>query len=77
MAFTIVCGLRLATGSSRSKTWSRTLEKMPPTFEADASDDSMTDGSAESMDGNEEEGTTCELAPPQVALVRAHSCPAL
>jgi hypothetical protein len=49
---------------------------MPPTFEADASDDSMTDGSAESMDGDEEEGTRGP-APPQVVLARAHSCPAL
>ncbi len=51
---------------------------MPPTVEVEPSDDSMTDGSMDSMDGETEDRSPVgDAEPQQVGLVRAHSCPAL
>ncbi len=64
----------------RTKTWSRTLDRMPPTVEVEPSDDSMTDGSMDSMDGDTEDNRSPnggDAEPQQVGLVRARSCPAL
>ena len=62
----------------RTKTWSRTLDRMPPTVEVEPSDDSMTDGSMGSMGGDTEDRSPHgDAEPQQVGLVRARSCPAL